>query len=58
MASEWIKHVLKVKKDKKLSFKDALKIAKKTYKKEGKKEKKTKRTKRKHRKQSRSCRKR
>ena len=32
MASAWIQHVLKVKKEKKLSFKDALKEAKKTYK--------------------------
>ncbi len=31
MASEWIKHVLKVKNDKKISFKQALKEAKKTY---------------------------
>jgi len=32
MASAWIQHVMKVKKEKNLSFKDALKQAKKTYK--------------------------
>lgn len=32
MASAWIQHVLKVKKEKNLSFKDALKQAAKTYK--------------------------
>ena len=32
MASAWIQHVLKVKKEKNLSFKEALKQAKKTYK--------------------------
>ena len=35
MASEWIKHVLAVKKARGLSFKQALKEAKKTYKSSG-----------------------
>ena len=35
MASEWIKHVLAVKKARGLSFKNALKEAKKTYKSSG-----------------------
>lgn len=35
MASEWIKHVLEVKKARGLSFKQALKEAKKTYKSSG-----------------------
>jgi len=40
MASAWIEHVKKVAKDKKISYKEALKVAGKTYKKTEKKEKK------------------
>ena len=58
MASPWIEHVLEFQKKYNISFKDALKQAGKTYKKDkpsGNKERKTHK-KKKHRKKKRSCR--
>jgi hypothetical protein len=37
MASEWIEHVKKVSKQKKITYKEAMKVAKATYKPKGKK---------------------
>ena len=45
MASEWIEHVKKVAKQKKISYKEAMKVAKATYKPKGKKDDKKKKPK-------------